>query len=329
MPANRPDEFDLIARHFAPLSRGFPGAAGLKNDIAVISPPAGSELIVKTDAIVAGVHFLAEDPPELVARKALRVNLSDLAAGGGTPLAYQLALALAPDWTEDWVARFCAGLAADQGEFAVHLCGGDTVSTPGPLTISITAFGLVPVGEAMGRGGARAGDDVWVSGTIGDAALGLRCLQENAQTPAVEPKERDYLIERYRLPRPRLALAEWLRQIASASIDVSDGLVADLGHICQVSAVGAAIEATAVPLSPPARRLVGAEPSLLPALMAAGDDYEILFTASNDRRAEIEALARPLGFPLTRLGRIVAGGSVSVLRFGIPLAIERAGFRHF
>ncbi len=327
MADDRPGEFELIARHFAPLSRGFPGAAGLRNDIAVLSPPAGYELIVKTDAVVAGVHFLPGDPPDLVARKALRVNLSDIATGGGVPYAYQMALALPADWTEDWVARFCAGLAADQQEFNLHLCGGDTVKTPGPLTVSITAFGLVPKGGAMGRDGARAGDDVWVTGTIGDAALGLRAL--NGELPELTEEERDYLVQRYRLPRPRLALAPILRDVARASIDVSDGLLADLGHVCAASGVGAAIEATAVPLSPGARRLVGGDPSLLSALMSAGDDYEILFTATNDRRDGLEGLARQLGFPLTRLGRIVSGGSVSVLRFGQPLSITQTGFRHF
>lgn len=327
MADSRPGEFQLIARHFAPLARGFPGAFGLKHDIAVLSPPAGHELIVKTDAIVAGVHFPADDPPGLIARKALRVNLSDIAAGGGAPLAYQMALALPPDWTEEWVAGFCAGLAVDQKAFSVHLCGGDTVSTPGPLMVSLTAFGTVPLGTAMGRSGAKAGDDVWVSGTIGDAGLGLEVRRD--ALPSVSPEEARYLLDRFRLPRPRLALAPVLREIAHASIDISDGLVADLGHICAASGVGAAIEATAVPLSPPARRLVGAEPPLLPRLMTAGDDYEILFTASNDLRTGIEALARPLGFPLTRLGRIVAGGSVSVLRFGVPLAIDRGGFSHF
>lgn len=327
MADDRPGEFELIARHFAPLSRGFPGAANLKNDIAVLSPPSGYELIVKTDAVVAGVHFLPGDPPELVARKALRVNLSDLAAGGGAPYAYQMALALPPDWTEDWIARFCAGLAADQAEFNLHLCGGDTVRTPGPLTVSITAFGLTPKGCAMGRDGARAGDDIWITGTVGDAALGLRALQ--GQLPELLAEERDYLVGRYRLPRPRLALAPILRDVARASIDVSDGLVADLGHVCAASGVGAAIEATAVPLSPAARRLVGADPALLPVLMTAGDDYEILFTATNDRREGLEGLARQLGFPLTRLGRIVSGGSVSVLRFGQPFVVPQGGFRHF
>jgi thiamine-monophosphate kinase len=323
MAEARPGEFELIAKYFAPLTRGFPGAANLKNDIAVLAPPAGYELIVKTDAVVAGVHFLPDDPPDLVARKALRVNLSDIAAGGGSPYAYQMALALPQNWTEEWVAQFCAGLASDQREFNVHLSGGDTVATPGPAMVSITAFGLVPKGGAMSRDGAKAGDDIWVTGTIG-----LRALR--GDFAVLEKDERDYVVERYRLPRPRLALAPILRDVARASIDISDGLIADLGHICAASGVGAAIEATAVPLSPGARRLVGADPSLLPVLMTAGDDYEILFTATNDRRAGLEGLARQLGFPLTRLGRIVAGSKVSVLRFGQPLAInEQAGFRHF
>ena len=327
MAADRPGEFELIAKHFAPLARGFPGANGLKSDIAVLSPPAGYELIVKTDAVIAGVHFLPDDPAESIGRKALRVNLSDIAAGGGAPYAYQMALALPSDWKEEWVARFCAGLAEDQREFNVHLSGGDTVATPGPLMVSITAFGLVPKGAAMTREGAKAGDDIWITGTVGDAALGLRALRDDL--PSLPDPERRYLIERYRLPRPRLALAPILRDVARASIDVSDGVLADLGHICTVSGVGAAIEATAAPLSPGARRLVGADPALLADLLTAGDDYEILFTASNERRSGLEGLARQLGFPLSRLGRIVSGGKVSVLRFGQPMAIEKSGFRHF
>ncbi len=325
--SSRPGEFELIARYFAPLAARFPGAAGLKNDIAVLSVPGGYELIVKTDTIVSGVHFLPGDPPDTVAKKALRVNLSDLAAGGGVPLAYQMALSLPGDWTEAWIAQFVDGLADDQKIFGVHLCGGDTVSTPGPLTISITAFGLVAIGQAMGRGGAKPGDDIWVTGTIGDAQLGL-ALSRSGLKPLGEQAVA-YLIDRYRVPQPRLSLAHHLFTTARATVDVSDGLVADLGHICTASGVGAVIEAGAISLSEPARELVGRDPSLLPSLLVGGDDYEILFTASNEMRNAIEILARQLGFPITRIGRIVAGNGVNVMRFGTRLGMERQGFSHF
>ncbi len=323
----RPGEFDLIARYFAPLAARFPGAAGLKNDVAVISVPPGYELIVKTDAIVAGVHFLPDDPPDTIAKKALRVNLSDLAAGGGVPLAYQMALSLPNDWTEAWIAQFVAGLADDQHRYSIHLCGGDTVSTPGPLTVSITAFGLTAIGQAMERGGAKPGDDIWVTGTIGDAQLGL-ALSRSGLKP-LDAQSVAYLIDRYRLPQPRLGLAHHLFTTARATIDVSDGLVADLGHICTASGVGAVIEAGAVPLSAPLRELVGRDPTLLPSLLTGGDDYEILFTASNDMRMAIGILAKQLGFAITCIGRIVAGSNVSVMRFGTRLGLERQGFRHF
>lgn len=325
--SSRPGEFELIARYFAPLAARFPGAGGLKNDIAVLSLSPGYELIVKTDAVVAGVHFLPDDPPDLVARKALRVNLSDLAAGGGAPLAYQMALCLPPDWTEDWIARFARGLADDQETYGIQLCGGDTTGTPGPLTVAITAFGTVAIGQAMARGGARPGDDVWVTGTIGDAQLGL-ALSRSGLKP-LDRQSSEYLIDRYRLPQPRLALAHHLFGVASATIDVSDGLVADLGHICTASGVGAVIEAGAVPLSAPARALVGRDPGLLPSLLSGGDDYEILFTAAHDARQAVELLSRQSAMQITCIGRIVAGGSVSVMRFGTRVRLEKQGFRHF
>jgi thiamine-monophosphate kinase len=324
---NRPGEFELIARYFAPLAARFPAAAGLKNDVAVLSVPPGYELAIKTDAIVAGVHFLPDDPPDTIARKALRVNLSDLAAAGSAPLAYQMALSLPPDWTEAWVAQFVEGLADDQRIYGVHLCGGDTVSTPGPLTVSITAFGLAAIGQAMGRGGAKPGDDVWITGTIGDAQIGLAVLRSGLQP--LDQQAVGYLVDRYRVPQPRLSLAHHLFTTARATIDVSDGLVADLGHICTASGVGAVIEAGAVPLSEPVRQLVGRDPALLPSLLTGGDDYEILFTASNDMRHAIAVLARQLGFPITCIGRVVAGSGVSVMRFGSRLGLERQGFRHF
>ena len=277
-------EFAFIAERLRPLAAGTPGALGLADDAALLDPPAGAELVLTKDAMVAGVHFLPDDPPGDVAKKLLRVNLSDLAAMGAAPLGYLLALIRPKATAEDWLADFCRGLAEDQARFGIGLLGGDTVSTPGPLALSLTALGHVPRGTALRRCGARPGDDVWVSGTLGDAALGLKVLQGEL---AVADEVRAPLVERYRLPQPRLALGEALRGLASAALDVSDGLLADLGHILETSKLGAEIRAAALPLSPAARTLPGAPDAAL----AGGDDYELLFTAAPDQRARIAALA--------------------------------------
>ncbi|MDF2781719.1 MAG: thiL, partial [Geminicoccaceae bacterium] len=264
-------EFAFIAERLRPLAAGSPGALDLADDAALLDPPAGSELVLTKDAMVAGVHFLPDDPPGDIARKLLRVNLSDLAAMGAAPLGYLLALIRPKATAEDWLAEFCRGLAEDQATFGIGLLGGDTVSTPGPLALSLTALGHVPRGAALRRGGAKPGDDIWASGTLGDAALGLKVLQgELEAAPAVGAQ----LVERYRLPQPRLALGQTLRGLASAALDVSDGLLADLGHILETSAVGAEIHAAALPLSPAARAL----PGVREAALAGGDDYELLFT---------------------------------------------------
>jgi thiamine-monophosphate kinase len=269
------------------------------------------------------VHFLPADPPRQVAQKLLRVNLSDLAAMGAAPVGYLLALARPADITDDWLAEFCAGLAADNAAFEVALLGGDTVSTPGPLTLSLTAVGEVPTGAALLRGGAGPGDDVWVSGTLGDAALGLQVLQGTLEL--AEPA-RAVLVERYRLPQPRLELGQALRGIASAAIDISDGLVADLGHILEVSGVGAELQADALPLSAAAREVPGARDAAL----AGGDDYELLFTAPPARQPDVAALARQLGIPLTRIGAIRADPSLHVLdQKGQELRVRRSGWQHF
>ena len=262
-------------------------------------------------------------PPGQIAQKLLRVNLSDLAAMGAAPRGYLLALARPREISDDWLVEFCAGLAADNAEFQIALLGGDTVSIPGPLTLSLTAIGEVPKGEALLRGGARPGDDIWVSGTLGDAALGLKVLQGELD---VADDPRAYLIERYRLPQPRLALGQALRGTASAAIDVSDGLVADLCHILEVSEVGAELRADALPISWAARDLPGA----LDAALAGGDDYELLFTAAAERNAEVEGLARRLDLPLTRIGTIRAGSDLSILDASGQVVVPTLkGWQHF
>lgn len=309
-----PDEFALIRRYFAPLATD-PGAAGLRDDVALLSPSPGTVHVLKTDTIVEGVHYLRDDPADLVARKLLRVNLSDLAAKGARPVGYLLAASLSRETTESWVAAFASGLALDQKEFGLSLLGGDTTATPGPTNLTVTAIGEAVAAHVPRRGGATPGDDIFVTGTLGDAALGLRVLMG---TLRIEGQE--LLIRRFHLPEPRLALGARLAPAATASIDVSDGLIADLGHICAESGVGAEVEREALPLSAPARAAVTAEPALWAEIVAGGDDYEILLTA-------------PPGAVIsgaTRIGCIVGGNGVT-LRDGAsrPIDVGMAGYRHF
>ena len=254
------------------------------DDAALICPASGHELVVKTDVIVGGIDFPPDAPADLVARKALRVNLSDLAAKGAVPRAYLLDLILPNDVDETWIAGFAAGLALDQAEYDVHLIGGDMSSTSGPITIAICAFGETPINRIIRRGGARAGDTVFVTGTIGDAALGL--AMSRSALPELDAASAAFLVDRYRLPRPRVALGPRLIGIATAGLDVSDGLVADLRHICAVSGRSAIIESRSVPLSPAAQVAMEGDRRCLATALTGGDDYEILFTAPRRRRPE-------------------------------------------
>jgi thiamine-monophosphate kinase len=324
--AQRLGEFERIRRFFAPLAG--PGALGLRDDAALIDGPDGQQYILTADAIVEGVHFLSDDPPAQVAQKLLRVNLSDLAAKGAVPVGYLLVTALPRAHDEGWLEAFAAGLAADQASFGIALLGGDSTATDGPATLSITALGRVASGRAVLRSGARPGDRVYVSGTLGDAALGLQALR--GELPGIAGGARDFLAERYRLPQPRLALGQRLVGIAHAMLDISDGLVADLGHIVEASGVGAVIEAALLPLSPAARAVVAADPLRLSAALSGGDDYELLFTAAAEADAALTAFVDQLGLPLTRIGRIEAGSGVEVVDDrGEALAVPVAGYRHF
>jgi thiamine-monophosphate kinase len=290
----RSGEFELIAELFAPLSKNAPGAFGLTDDAAVLAAPPGHELVLKTDAVVEGVHFFRTDPPGDVARKALRVNLSDLAAKGAAPVGYLMALLL-PDWPDmAWLRAFADGLAADQATFGLSLLGGDTTATPGPLAVSISAFGHVPAGAMIRRAGAKPGE----------------------------------LVVRYRVPEPRLTLGPALRGIASASLDVSDGLMADLGHIASVSKVRIEVDAARIPLSDALRGLWGAEAAARAAV--AGDDYEIAFTAPASRRADVANAAARSGVAVAEIGRVVAGeGAVLLDASGRETVLTRSGYTHF
>jgi len=313
-------EFDLIAELFAPLASD-PAALGLTDDGAVLSA-GGDDLVVVKDALVEGVHFLADDPPATVAQKALRVNLSDLAAMGARATHYLLALVRPARLDDAWLDAMVEGLKADQAAYGVSLLGGDTVATPGPLVLSVTALGRVPPGAALTRAGAAPGDDVWVSGTLGDAALGLGVLRGGWAPPEDAAAA---LVNRYRLPQPRLALGEALRGVATACQDVSDGLVQDLGHIAARSGVAVTLDADAVPLSDAARDA----PQALVAALTGGDDYELVFTAPPERRLQVQGLARTLALPLSRIGRTATGGGVVVLgESGAPLALDRRGWSH-
>lgn len=324
----RSGEFERIARYFAPLAAGVPGALGLKDDVAYLEVPEGHELVAKTDAVVGGVHFLPDDPPDLVARKALRVNLSDLASKGAHPRWYLLNAAFPTETDDAWIAAFAGGLAKDQNEFEVCLIGGDTVATPGPAMFAVTALGLVKATWGLRRSGAHAGDGVYVTGTVGDGALGL--LARRGEVGFLKAKQRDHLIDRYRLPRPRVALGRHLVGVATASLDVSDGVVADLGHLCAASGRAAVIEEALMPLSPAAQAVLAERPELFERVLTGGDDYEILFTAPATAGTVIEHLAREYKTPITRIGRIESGKGVTVLNpAGRRRAIAHGGWTHF
>ena len=314
------DEFETIARLFAPLTRGEPGAFGLGDDAALLTPRPGFDLVLTKDAIVGGVHFFPDDPPAAIGAKLMRVNLSDLAAKGASPRAFLLAAAIPPTVDDAWLAAFAAGIGADLDEFGGALVGGDTVSTPGPAVFSLTAIGEVPTGTMIRRAGARPGDLVCVSGTIGDAALYVAHRLHGAAVAG-----RDQLEERYRIPRPRLALGAALRGLAHAGCDISDGLVADLGHICAQSGLGAVIEAAAVPLSAAARETLEKTPALLSTVLTGGDDYELVFALPPE--ADLAALAAVC--PVSVIGRFEQGQGVRVTdRAGLPLKLDRTGWRH-
>jgi len=324
-PQNPSAEDSLIARYFRPL------AFDLGDDAAVLKA-LGDDIVVTTDAIVEGVHFMAGDPPDTVARKALRVNLSDLAAKGATPAGFVLTLALR-EADDAWLTLFARGLGSDAGLFGCPLLGGDTVSTPGPLMISIAAFGRVPADKMVHRNGAKPGDRVVVTGTIGDAALGLDILKGGAVAAALadDAAATATLVGRYRVPQPRNALAQAVRDHASAAMDVSDGLAGDLAKLCAASGVSAAIDAPGIPLSAAAARLLSQGAIGIETMVSGGDDYEILCTMSENR---FEAFARAAGLAevaVTSIGTVIAGASAPKFldAQGNQIALKRLSYSHF
>jgi thiamine-monophosphate kinase len=324
---SRPSEDDLIARFFAPIAA--PQGLGLRDDAALLTPPAGADIVLTKDALVAGVHFYADDPPAAIARKALRVNLSDLAAKGAEPLGFLLALALPDDWTADWLAAFARGLGEDGAAYSCPLFGGDTVKTPGPLMVSITALGRVQSGSMVARSGVRPGDMLYVSGTIGDSAIGL--MLRRGAGPTLDAAHRDFLLDRYLLPQPRQKLAPALTEFASGGMDVSDGFIGDLSKMLRVSGVSAEVELAKMPLSAAAAAAIALDPALFEIAVTGGDDYEILASVAPQKAAAFETGAAKAGVAVTRVGRAVAGAPPPLFlgRDGAAVAFERGAFSHF
>lgn len=324
-------EDKLIARLFEPVAT-HPGALGLKDDAALLAVPPGHELVLTKDALVAGVHFFPDDPPESIARKAMRVNLSDLAAKGADPLGVLLAFAIPPDMDAAALEAFAGGIGADAALYGAPLLGGDTVRTPGPFTVSITALGAVPAGQMVRRATARPGEAIVVSGTIGDAALGLALRLEPRRRgfSGLDAVALAHLHDRYLLPRPRLALARPLRGRASAAMDVSDGLVGDLRKLLAASGIGADIEAPRVPLSAAARAAVDAEPALLETALTGGDDYEILAVMPDHEVGAFSTFATAAGIGVSVIGHTREGEGLTVRDgAGAELAFARGSFSHF
>lgn len=320
-------EDKLIARFFGPIATD-PGALGLSDDAAFIKPPAGCEMVLKTDAIVSGIHFFTEDPAAAVAQKALRVNLSDLAAKGARPLGFLVSLALPKGIDETWLAGFASGLREDAATYKCPLFGGDTVRSPGPIMVSVATFGSVPDGRMVRRSTAKPGDHVFVSGSIGDAVLGLGL--RNGASWSLDDKQREHLLSRYLLPRPRNALAQAVLDYASASMDVSDGLAGDLAKLCRVSKVSADIEVARVPLSDAAKVVIAQDAAQLEPALSGGDDYEILCTVppANVDRFRVAAMAAKTA--VTDIGTIAQGEGARFCRAdGTTLNFKRASFSHF
>ena len=304
-------EHERIATYFAPLAQSESGSFGLTDDAAVLAVPPGKSLVVTTDSVIESIHVFAGATPAQFAQKLMRRNLSDLAAMGAMPWRYTLNLHTPQGLAEEWFAEFSTTLAAEQTQFSLTLAGGDSTFGKAGAAIHtmMTCFGLLE-GSALRRNGARIGDDIYISGTIGDAALGLILLQQNPQQndPASQ-----HLIDRYHLPQPRLVVGSALRGIATAAMDISDGLIADLTHLCTASNVGATVEGTAIPLSPAAQHYLATDPTAWHQILHGGDDYELCFTAPQHQRATVMDIGKKTGIPLTRIGSMSEGKIVTVI----------------
>ena len=327
---DRSAEERLIARYFGPLATA-PGAFGLADDAAVVTPPPDCDLVLTTDGVIAGVHFFPDDPPGDVARKVLRMNLSDLAAKGAKPIGFLLSIALPLGTGEDWISAFAKGLGEDARHYDCPLLGGDTDHSPVSLSVSVTAFGAVPHGAMVRRSTAKAGDSIVVTGSIGDAALGVQLRKDAALAKAwrLTAGQRDHLLGHYLLPQPRNALAGVVLVHAAAAMDVSDGLAGDLAKLCRASGVGAEIDVARVPLSDAARAALAADPALIETILTGGDDYEVLLTLAPQKFAAFRAEADRAGVAVTEIGRMTSGQGARFLRDGKTLRFARPSYSHF
>jgi thiamine-monophosphate kinase len=326
------NEIDLIETIFAPLAAATPGSLGLTDDAAIIEPPPGCDLVVTADAIVGGVHFFPDDCAADIAWKALAVNASDLAAKGARPLAYTLCIALPGEPERAWLDDFATGLRTAQIEFGIGLIGGDTVASPQALMIAITAWGTVPSGRMVRRSGASPGDAVYVTGTIGDSALGLELRRNLALAGrwGLSVEETRHLMARYLRPQPRTPLAAAIEAHASAALDVSDGLMLDFSRMCRASRTGGIIEAAAVPFSPAAQHAIAHDPAYLEAAVTGGDDYEIIAAIPPVNEAAFVASSNAAGVPVTRIGSIQSTPDVYLSSpSGTPVKLSRHGYEHF
>ncbi len=320
-------EFERIARFFAPLAGDSAAADGLRDDAAALTVPAGQDLVVSTDTIVETIHYLGTEDPEAIAAKALRMTLSDLCAKGAESKWYTLNLALPKKINDTWIERFCDGLAQDQRTYGVTLIGGDSVSTQGPAVISVTGFGLVSSGQTLRRGGASSGDLIFVTGTIGDGAFGLDCARGGY--PELDWNFRRALVARYERPEPPVAFGPALLGLASAAMDISDGLVGDCMHLAAASGLYATIQSPLVPVSDPVAQILADAPDLVPRLLGGGDDYQILAAVPPDNAEKLQTAAEQAEVTVTRIGELSEGSGVSVKNAdGEPIALTNTGYTH-
>jgi len=330
--ANSTGEAGIIQHYFAPLAAGFAGALGLVDDAAVIAPPPGFDLVVSVDAVASGVHFFPDDAAADIGWKALAVNVSDLIAKGAAPHAYVMSIAFPDPPEASWLVGFATGLAEAQRAFGISLAGGDTDRRPGPLSVTITAFGFVPSGRMVRRATANSGDHIFVSGTLGDSALGLkqRLETESGAPLSIGGAHRSDLLSRYFRPRPPLALVPVLRDYASASMDISDGLVKDLTRMVDASGTGALIDTETFPLSEAARAVLALNAAELETIATGGDDYQVLTTVHPVDVPSFMSAAKGAGVTVTQIGRIVQGSGVIIIGpDGAPITFAKPGHDHF
>ena len=328
----------LIEKYFRPIAT-HPGAFGLGDDAAALAPPPGCDIVLTTDGVISGVHFFPDDPPDAVARKALRINLSDLAAKGATPFGFLLSIALPDNISDGWLEEFARGLREDAAHYGCPLLGGDTDKSPAPfgspgsVTVHIAMLGTLPHGTMVRRAGAVAEQQIVVTGTIGDAALGLLLCRDPAAAARwrLDQSMSDHLISRYRVPQPRNAIAAALRRHAAAALDVSDGLAGDVAKLARASGVAAEIAVALVPLSAAARRALGVEPALMEAVLSGGDDYEVVAAVDAGKIDALRAEAAAAGVALTEIGATMTGRPGARLRMAdeSELDLKRPSYRHF